>query len=70
MAVLIRADGAERTARYLRAISTGVGCGFNVPENCEAITNAATIAGRQISLTNWSTESIAIVPTISRPKAA
>jgi len=37
---------------YLRAISTAVGRGFNVPENCEAITTAATIAGTQISLIN------------------
>jgi hypothetical protein len=40
--------------------------GYNAAEICEAIANAAKIAGTLISLRNWSTESIAIVPQIQR----
>ena len=42
--------------------------GYKAAEICEAIANAAKTAGRLISLRNWSTESIAIVPQIKRFK--
>jgi hypothetical protein len=47
---------------YLLANSTWAGCEVIPPEICDAIKNAATTAGRLISLKNWSTESISSVP--------
>jgi hypothetical protein len=43
---------------YSLANSTWARCEVTPPEICDAIKNAATTAGRLISLKNWSTESI------------
>jgi hypothetical protein len=41
-------------------------CGVRPPEICDAIRNAATTAGRLISLKNWSTESIVTSPNVKK----
>lgn len=46
---------------YSLANSTWARCEVTPPEICDAIKNAATTAGRLISLKNWSTESISFV---------
>jgi len=47
---------------YSLASCTDAGREITPPEICDAIRNATTMAGTLISLRNWSTESIVVVP--------
>jgi hypothetical protein len=47
---------------YSLASCTCEGCDITPPETCDAIRNATTTAGTLISLKNWSTESMVVVP--------
>jgi hypothetical protein len=49
-------------AGYSLASCTDAGREITPPEICDAIRNATTMAGTLISLRNWSTESIVVVP--------
>jgi hypothetical protein len=60
-----REEGPNRAVGltgYSLASCTDAGREITPPEICDAIRNATTMAGTLISLRNWSTESIVVVP--------